>query len=230
MVDIKIGTWNERDNPDLPDRQVRSDARRVKARFRGASIIGCQEIGEAQDHRALHEVFGVRWRQVAKGQATPLLFNAIRFQLLARAYVQTHGGIAHVSPHRGYVKGLFSVPLPNSIAPWWVYNTHLISKPGSSAERLRLWRKHIRMMREDIADQHRDGRDIFVTGDFNVTRAPLLHNDQRVLAHHWLDSIIYIPGTVGNRVKVLDTFHVLGDLFTDHRPIGVTLRIEPRST
>lgn len=225
---MKIGSWNERDNPDLPDRQVRSDARRVARRFDGPSIIGCQEIGETQDHRALHDVFGPEWAQVGKARATPILYHRTRFTLLDHAYVRTHGGIAGITPTRGFVKALFRHRLRPWLAPFWVYNTHLISKPSTSGQRLTLWQHHLDVMRADIKTEIPLGLDVLITGDFNRRTTPVLHATQHQLAHHWLDHIIWIPGT-HNTVRLEESFTMHADLFTDHKPIGATLDVSGKS-
>jgi hypothetical protein len=226
MTRLLLGSWNEKDNPDLPDWQVRSDARRIKRRFRGASIIGCQEIGERADHRSLASAFGLRWGRFPKNEATPILFNRFRFRLLEHSYIRCHSGIRAITPHRGYAKARFAIRRRWRLRPFRVYATHCISKPTTSMERARLWAKHIDILRADIAVAALAGEDIFVVGDFNKKKPPHLHPRQVVLKSHWVDHIIWIPGTAGNRVRAKDVFVMREPLFTDHKPIGVVLDLE----
>lgn len=224
---MKLLTWNEKDNPDLPAWQVLADARTVKRRARGASIIGGQEFGEKADHNAIDRAFGRRWSHTPRIQATPLIWNKRRFGLLDMGWVKTHGGVAHVTPHRGFTWGLFKQRWRLRLEPFYVYNTHLISKPYLSAARDAMWDRHLHKMRAHIALKHATGRDIFVVGDFNRKTVPNLHPDQILLTTHWLDHIICIPGANGNRIRVNGKFVVRG-VYTDHAPIGVNLGLYRR--
>lgn len=227
---LTIMSWNEKDNPDLPDHQVRADARRVKRRAEGHGpvIIGAQEFGERQDHRSVMDVFGrIRYGQVAPNEATPIIYNRRRLEVLDWGYVRCHGGIARVTPHRGFTQAQFRYRFRRTVEPFWVFATHLISKPTMNQQRGKLWLLHIEKMAATIAaTAAQTGQDIYVVGDFNRHTTPSLHPRQRVLVDHWLDHVIWVPGQGhGSKVKVDQTFVMHGDLFTDHQPIGARLLV-----
>jgi len=228
---VKLGSWNEKDNPDLPRAQVLADARAVAKRFRGANIIGGQEFGDVSDHDAVRKAFGRRWGQLFLHRQTPIIFNRIWYRVLACSWHKTHDGIEDITPVRGWSEGSFRNRFRPRLAPFWFLCTHCISKPGDSTQRAELHAHHIELMRERIRLLlDRDGRDIFVVGDFNVTKTPHLHDDQVVLHHHWLDHIIYIPGPNGNRIELKRRFTMHAPLHTDHQPIGVRVALSRKAT
>lgn len=224
---MKIGTWNEKDNPDLPAWMVVEDAREMADWFTpGAYLLGLQEFAEHADRQAALAAFGPSAALAGHLPecATPILYNTARFRMLATDYVRAHGGKAGVSPHRGWQWGLFDL-IDTDTDPFDVFATHFVSKRWLSVWRMRQWRRHRRLLSAALLDHPERGK--LILGDFNVRNPPKLHPRQVVLAHEFVDAVIWIPPTADTDedATLVKRGQFLVKLHSDHDGVGVRARL-----
>lgn len=221
---MRLVTWNEKNEPDLPPWQVRSDCQSM-ARLvgRGATIIAGQEFEDRSDRAALEEAFP-GWL-VEGAYPVPLLANPRYFEVLASGYELAHGGRAGISPHRGFSWMLTRRRFRPRVRPFVTVGTHMVSgawTDGHEAQAWRRdrWREHHAKLAAFVAQQNTKGRDVFVLGDMNRTAydPKTITAQARTLAHHGLDHIVYAPAD-GLRIRNASGRTIRERLYTDHLPV-----------
>lgn len=214
---MRIVSWNEKDFPDLPAWQVTKDAQKGARMFRGASILGLQEIGEQADHEAFQLAFGKRFTYVFPNERTPILFNNIYFKKLDGYWRKTHDSVPGRTKYMGYGAVKLKFKLRPRLKPFWVFNTHMMPPPQDAVWR-KYWNIHWLEMKADIANKHRAGLDVFLIGDLNIDElsSSQVHPKAVILAHHKKDYIILIPGNNGNKYARERTKVYMREFYTDH--------------
>lgn len=231
---MRLVTWNEKNEPDLPPHQVESDCRTMARLIgRGATIIGGQEFEDRSDRASLERAFPAF--TVAGAYPVPLLLHSRYFRVIKDGYVVTHGGLRGVSPHRGFSWALSERRYRPLIKPFVAVASHYVSgawTPGHTAQAWRRdrWREHHSILTAFIARQNSVGRDVFLMVDANRVdyEAKSITATSRTLARHGLDHIIYSPAG-GSRVKGVTGSTIRADLHTDHLPVVANLDLTARA-
>lgn len=227
---MRIFTLNERDNPDLPDAQVREDFAKARRLMGGTRVIGgLQEIGDLKDHVNLRTQFK-GYTEIEPAQATPQVYTGRQFKVVVTKYFLAHNGKAGRSPHRGYQVTRFRFKLRPWIKPFIVINTHMVSHPEKDDWGQQKWDQHWAMMVEAVKTAHSNGLDVFVTGDFNKVKLPSIHPAQKILNQHGLDHILFVPapGKEGNNVLVVDRGYFNRGFHTDHPLVWVDVKVSKK--
>ena len=221
---MRFVTWNEKNEPDLPEWQVTADCRAM-ARLVGSgpTILGVQEFEDRSDRASLEAAFP-GWT-VAGAYPVALLLNPRYFRVVKDGYVLCHGGLRGVSPHRGFSWAVVRRRYRPLVKPFVAVAGHYVSgawTPGHEAQKWRRdrWKEYDAELAAFVARQNAAGRDVFILVDANrVNYDPTtLSAAARTLAHHGLDHIVYCPA-VGSRVKGVSGRTIREDLYTDHLPV-----------
>lgn len=222
---MRLVTWNEKNNPDLAPAQVASDCRRMASLVgRGATIIAGQEFEDRSDRASLEAAFP-GWL-VEGAYPVPLLINPRYFRVLDSGYRVTHGGLAGVSPHRGFSWSLAKRRRRPRVKPFVAVGTHYVSgawteEPRKAQQwRRDRWREHHAELSAFVIQQNARGRDVFILTDANqVNYDPkTITATARTLARHGLDHIVYCPADEV-RVKGVTGRAIRDHLHTDHLPV-----------
>ena len=133
-----------------------------------AGVLGFQEVNEPRDKMEMR--FGLPGydRFVPKGDAgdVPIAWLRKRFKLVDKDSIRTHKGEKLVTPSR-YVNWV-RLRVKRNGAEFFFVNTHFISKAWSGKpERRKRWKKHARVLRQEVAKLRKTGLPVFVVGDFN---------------------------------------------------------------
>jgi hypothetical protein len=219
---MKVVSANIKDNPDLSPAQVVHDTK-VVAKMGG--IIGWQEIGEREDHRAIDRACPPRsWFQEFDNLDIPISAKKRYWTVEKKGYIKTHNGKAATSPSR-YVTWvvLGRKGKKSSIA---IVNTHFVSgawnnKPKTNKKwRQEMWQVHWKKEQEVIADLLSQGISVIGTGDFNRVKVEKFFPRQVwcVGGTTGIDKIFYINATNGVRLSKKGAGKYTGRVFTDHRP------------
>lgn len=227
---MRLVSWNEKDLPDLAAWQVEQDARTGRKKFGGSTLIGLQEIGEPEDHSAFRRAFKKPFTEYFKTRPIPIIANSRYMGLNDLRYIKVHDGIAHRTPHRGYVRARVHMKLRPYLKPFYVINTHMISSPQKDDAGRRLWAQHWKALQDEVARLNGQGYDVFILGDLNRTNLPSkIHEKQQVIAHHLLDYILYVPGSIGNTVSRKGVQRVYQkEFYTDHAVLEVIVKLGRR--
>lgn len=169
---MHLATLNVKNNPDMPRRWVREDARRVSAltRTRPLRVVLWQEIGEAED---LADIGSRLWpHRTIHGDTRQPITVSPGFKVLARGVEPLHQGLARVSPGRIATWAILAHPHPRA-GRFAVVNVHYVSgafsNPGQRGEAWRdlQWDVGHQAVAALVKDLRADGLPVMGGGDFN---------------------------------------------------------------
>lgn len=227
---MKVCTANIKNNPDMPDWQVRSDMRKIKA-WKWFNVIGWQEIGEAADHRAIDSVFASsRFYHLFKHKELAVTVRRVTWTVLEDYYVAAHGGMAGVSPNRGMTVDKMKQRVTGKLLA--VINTHFVSGAWYGEHSHQTWRRdhwniHWAKLKTEIEKLNNEGYTVITLGDFNRHRSDMekLTPTTFWAAFHGYDHIIVSPASAGTKVQVVKKGVYRHHLFTDHAPVFANLAL-----
>lgn len=238
---------NEKDNPDLPDRLVRADFRRLAAFLRrkvGPAVIAGQEVADEADDAAIDEAFPARgrWAHIFRELETPIVFTRRWLAIITVGKRQAHGGKAATSPSRWYCWAVLRHRWRKRIQ-FVFMATHMVSGKDNPARANREWRqvhwaKHWDEMGSQIAAFLQQGLTVYLAGDFNdvLSAADLNHvlakapgSTAGFVVKHRIDAIVeFLPAEGGVRFEPTEAAAILDGYATDHRPIARRGRLVAR--
>lgn len=219
---MRISTNNVK--KDLPVAKMRRTVQMVKGLRAG--LNGFQEIESKAAKAFLRWNFPpLTWYALFLTQHIPMFVNKRRFKVLDKAYRKVHDGIARVTPHRGYAWVLLQ-RRRSKLPPFIWINTHMINRKANHPE---LWREHWDALEAFVAYQVAKGRSCFITGDLNQTSIEKIHPRARVVAHHHLDYVIFVPAEGGVQLEELAD-PVVVDTPSDHHSLVAVLGLRVPKT
>lgn len=140
-----------------------------------AGVLGFQEVEDSADKVKMRQSLPGYDRFVPKGDAgdVPIAWDRGRFALVGKPHaVMTHKGESGVTPSRwvNWVR----LKVRRTGVKFFFVNTHFISKAWTKhPERRKRWKKHARVLRNEVAKLRATGLPVFGAGDFNRRGKPL---------------------------------------------------------
>jgi hypothetical protein len=237
---MKVGTANIQNTPDLAAWKVRADVLTIWRWMRGWVLFGWQEIGEEADDRAIKNVFSWArgYRHLFFKRATPISVRRTVWAVTDHYWNRAHGGMAGISPNRGYSVALLKHRLRLRGLTLAFICTHMVSKAWSDPDashkswRRARWIEHWAEMTEHIAKLNSQGITAIVVGDLNINLdelRPMLPANAKVVAHNWYDYIIVFEAAKGIDVTVKSEGHYKGKMHTDHNPVYANLDLKRKA-
>lgn len=227
--DMKIGTHNIRNFPNLPRASVRKAAREIASI---SDICGLQEIREQQDKEDLKTAM-TGFKFVTLSERICQAYRAKKVKLSnkgPRGFVKTNDATKYY-PMLGFSIATYESIRRPKLGPFIVIAVHFppeAFKVGAVKDRAlkrRDWNTNWEMLNDFCNRWQNRGYTVFVVGDFNNRNLPKLKvTHSRVLMHDSLDYIIVCPGSIGVKVKNRKTRHTP----SDHRALAVNVRLRQK--
>lgn len=227
-----LTTLNVRNNPDMPRRHVREDARYAGrlGRRRPWRAVLLQEIGEAEDHVDVAAGLGRGWQHTETDTPDPLALTR-GWHILETGQELLHGGLAKVSPTRLMTWAVVQPRRPHpAVHPVALVNVHYVSgaysHPGQAAEAWRRvhWSVGHAIHGQLVRDFNAEGLTVIGAGDFNRKGdVPDLSPSCRWVAGSGYDHVYVSEAKGGTRVHPGRVQVNRRGLHTDHPAVSVVL-------
>ena len=226
--DMRIGTHNIRNFPNLPRKSV------IKAASIAASITdicGLNEIREQNDKEDVRKGMP-GFKFVTLEQRICQAYRADKVKLSdkgPRGFVKTNDATKYY-PTLGFSIATYESVKRAKLAPFIVIAVHFppeAFKPGIVRDRelkRRDWDVNWAMLNDFCDRWQKRGYTIFIVGDFNNRNLPALKVKSHVLYQDSLDYIIVCVGSVG--IQMRKRFRRITP--SDHRAISVNVRLRNR--
>ena len=206
---LRIGSYNIQIS--RPIRQFRAAVRFIKSR---ADVVGLQEAGGAPRRRFLDGDHSWRIYHPPGLPQVPVIWNPRVFKLVSARQVKISDAATVEKPGRGLMHwkaGYAPVVRLRQISTGYVFtviNVHLIrgavnqGRPRRGAPRTyRVYRHQVRAVKAAVRSERERGRQVYVTGDFNVGYVADRQERVRALPYRRLTSIHQVANWKGKRLN-----------------------------
>lgn len=211
---------NIKNFPDMSVAHVDHDVAAV-SRLK-PTFVGWQEIQDESDQNSIRKHFPAKeYMFLFPHLEECMSIDRHVCKLIAQGYKKAHNGKKKVSPNRYFAWAVVKINNKNVV----FMNTHMVSgawnkkKKRAKLWRKRMWNRHYRMMKKQIAAFNKQGMDVILTGDFNRVKVAKFSSTQTNLQIHGIDKIILIPAKGGAKVHRVRGGIYNGHIYTDHKPV-----------
>lgn len=229
IPDMKLGTANIRNFPDMAKPKVRADAKKMG---QVCTIWGGQEIEPGEDYSVVLDGLGNNWRGLFGDRTTPIFFRSDKWKPedLHQIFLP-RGNLPLTSKSASITSAYFkSVDRPDvGIA---VVNCHLITHgPAQKDRRTRreLWGQEYRKFQAVVNYHLQKGRSVAFVGDFNSTIVAPPVRGARWVMNGGIDKIGFVnsPRGVILRPRGGGEIHALN---SDHNGRTISLQVVKRKS